>query len=126
MGKMNKIPLEERLRKAGRDSSGCSAVFPLQLETYFYSWDRLLGGSRFAEMYRQEILSYFSFFGEACNVSEAVALLPPFEEIEQLELLAGILVEPFAAWSEKNREEENERRDRHEPENNNARNCERN
>ena len=131
MGKMNKIPLEERLQKAGRDSPGYSAIFPLPLEAYLYGWDGLLGGSRFAEMYKQEIQRYFSLFGEICTLSEAVALLPPFEGIEQLELLAGILVEPFAAWSEKNREKKNQeekngRRNRHEPENNNARYCERN
>lgn len=107
MGKTNQIPLEERLRKAGWDSYGSSAIFLLPLDTYLYEWDKLLGGSRFSEMYGQKIQEYASLFGGGCSLSEAVAFSDELPPIEWLELLAAILVEPFAAWSEKNREEKN-------------------
>ena len=128
MGKINLIPLEERLQKAGRDSPGYSAIFPLPLDSYFYGWDELLGGSRFMEMYSQEIRRYVPPFdvGEKCTILEALAFSAELPPVERLELLAKILVEPFAAWEEKNQEKKNERRNRHESENNNARHCERN
>lgn len=107
MGKTNQIPLEERLQKAGWDSSRSSAIFLLPLETYLYEWDKLLGDSRFSEVYGQKIQGYASLFGRGCSLSEVVAFSDELPPIERLELLAGILVEPFAAWSEKNREEKN-------------------
>lgn len=105
MGKTNQMPLEERLQKAGQDNSASSAIFLLPLATYLYEWDKLLGGSRFAEMYGQEIQEYASLFGGECSLSEAVAFSDELPPIERLELLARILVEPFAVWSEKSREE---------------------
>ena len=107
MEKANQIPLEERLQKAGRDSSGSSAIFLLPLDAYLYEWDKLLGGSRFSEMYGQEIQGYACLVGGGCSLSEAVAFSDELPPTERLELLAGILVEPFAAWLEKNREEKN-------------------
>lgn len=107
MGKTNQMPLEERLQRAGRDSSGSSAIFLVPLDAYLYGWDGLLGGSRFAKMYGQEIQGYVALFGGGCSLSEAVAFSDELPLVERLELLAAILVEPFAAWSEKNREEKN-------------------
>lgn len=106
MEKTKQIPLEERLQRAGRDSSGSSAIFRMPLDAYLFEWDKLLGGSRFSEMYGQEIQGYASLFG-GCSLSEAVAFSDELPPIERLEVLAGILLEPFASWHEKNREEKN-------------------
>lgn len=107
MGKTNQIPLEERLQKAGWDDSGSHAIFFVPLDAYCCEWDKLLGGFRFTEMYGQEIQGYASLFGGGCSLSEAVAFSDELPAMERLELLTAILVEPFAAWSVKNREEKN-------------------
>ncbi len=107
MGKTNRIPLEERLQRAGWDDSGSSAIFFVPLDVYCCEWDKLLGGSHFTEMYGQELQGYASLFDGECSLSEAVAFSDELPPMERLELLTAILVELFAAWSVKNREEKN-------------------
>ena len=125
MKKTNPMPLAERLKKAGRDGTGSSAVFRLPLDAYLCGWDELLGGSRFMEKYRQEAGKYASFICGECTLSEAVAFSGELPPVERLELLDGILIEPAAAWNEAD-SGKTKKEEKHEPEHHNARHRKRN
>lgn len=105
MGRVRRIPLEERLRLAGAGDGFPPAVFEVFFDSYFYTLSGMCGSPYYETLYDGS-LSRFSPPRGYCLLPEAVAGAAGEGTEGCRELLFRVLLEPFGdpMWEEEIRE----------------------
>lgn len=108
----NKIPLEERLKRAGKNSGDFQSAFKMSVDSYFYGWDEIMGGSYFESIYEHRICSLVNVSNLEIQLSSLIACSEEIDAVERLELLYRILIEPFAKLEMRQRKSKNKENDK--------------
>lgn len=100
MGKAARMPLEERLRRAGPGILSFPAVFEVFFDDYFSTLSQMCGSPYYETLYTT-CLSRFTPPRGFCMLPEAVAGAAEEEGEKHSDLLFRILAEPFgdALWA---------------------------
>ncbi len=105
MGKVQKIPLEERIKKAESQEPLFLKVFEIFMDDYFIAFSCISQEQYFADYYVESIMPIEN--GKNHLMSQFMVALEEQPEEEQMNVLYHILIKPFVetdplcVWSNK-------------------------